>query len=74
VIHSFAVPEMRVKHDAVPGIDAAVWFIPTRLGDYEIVCSQLCGLAHYRMRGGVSVKSPDDYQAFLSEEARLRAR
>jgi len=70
VIHSFGLFEMRVKQDAVPGMDFPVWFIPNRVGEYEIACSQLCGLGHYRMRGFVSVKTAADYQAFLDEEAR----
>jgi cytochrome c oxidase subunit 2 len=70
VIHSFALYEMRVKQDAVPGLDIPVWFIPNRVGDYEIACSQLCGLGHYRMRGFVNIKSAADYQAFLAEEAK----
>ena len=70
VIHSFGLFEMRVKQDAVPGLDIPVWFIPNRIGDYEIACSQLCGLGHYRMRGFVNVKSDADYQAFLAEEAK----
>jgi len=69
VIHSFGLYEMRVKQDAVPGLDMPVWFIPNRIGDYEITCSQLCGLGHYRMRGFVNVKSQADYQAFLAENA-----
>ena len=44
VIHSFGLLEMRVKQDAIPGLDIPVWFIPNRIGDYEIACSQLCGL------------------------------
>jgi len=71
VIHSFGLFEMRVKQDAVPGLDIPVWFIPNRLGDYEIACSQLCGLGHYRMRGFMSIKSAADYQAWLAEEAKL---
>ena len=70
VIHSFGLYEMRVKQDAVPGLDIPVWFIPNRIGDYEIVCSQLCGLGHYRMRGFINIKSQADYQAFLAEEAK----
>ena len=82
VIHSFGLYEMRVKQDAVPGLDIPVWFIPSvttdemrqRTGkadfDYEITCSQLCGLGHYRMRGFVNIKSDADYQAFLAEEAK----
>ncbi|HKT80383.1 MAG TPA: hypothetical protein VJP86_09185 [Vicinamibacterales bacterium] len=69
VIHSFGLPEMRVKQDAVPGLDIPVWFTPNRIGDYEIACSQLCGLGHFRMRGFVNIKSEADYQAFLDQEA-----
>ncbi len=69
VIHSFGLFEMRVKQDAVPGLDIPVWFIPNRIGDYEIACSQLCGLGHYRMRGFVNIKSQADYEKFLAEEA-----
>jgi cytochrome c oxidase subunit 2 len=71
VIHSFGLFEMRVKQDAVPGLDIPVWFIPNRIGDYEIACSQLCGLGHYRMRGFLNVKSDADYRAFLEEESKL---
>lgn len=71
VIHSFGLFEMRVKQDAVPGLDIPVWFIPNRIGDYEINCSQLCGLGHYRMRGFLSIKSDADYRAFLAQEAKL---
>jgi cytochrome c oxidase subunit II len=70
VIHSFGLYEMRVKQDAVPGLDIPVWFVPTRTGDYEIVCSQLCGLGHYRMRGFLNIKSQADFQAFLDQEAK----
>jgi cytochrome c oxidase subunit 2 len=70
VIHSFGLNEMRVKQDAVPGLDIPVWFIPNRIGDYEISCSQLCGLGHYRMRGFVNIKSQADYEAFLAGEAK----
>lgn len=72
VIHSFGVYELRVKQDAVPGMEFPVWFIPSRVGEYEITCSQLCGLGHYRMRGFVNVKSEADFKAFLDEEAKNR--
>jgi cytochrome c oxidase subunit 2 len=74
VIHSFGVYELRVKQDAIPGMDIPVWFIPNRVGDYEIACSQLCGLGHYRMRGFINIKSAADYQAFLTQEARSLAK
>ena len=66
VIHSFGLYEMRVKQDAVPGLDIPVWFIPNRIGDYEITCSQLCGLGHYRMRGFVNIRSQADFEKFLA--------
>lgn len=65
VIHSFGVPAMRVKQDAIPGMMIPVWFTPTRLGEYEIACSQLCGLGHYRMRGILRVVTQEDYRAWL---------
>jgi cytochrome c oxidase subunit 2 len=70
VIHSFGLFEMRVKQDAIPGLDIPVWFIPNRIGDYEISCSQLCGLGHYRMRGFLNIKSDADYRKFLTDEAK----
>jgi cytochrome c oxidase subunit 2 len=66
VIHSFGVYELRVKQDAIPGLEVPVWFIPTRIGQYDITCSQLCGLGHYRMRGFLNVQSAADFQAFLA--------
>jgi cytochrome c oxidase subunit II len=70
VIHSFGSPQMRVKQDAVPGLSIPVWFVPNKVGDYEIACSQLCGLGHYRMRAFLNIRSQADYDAFLAEEAK----
>src|SRR5207249_2959964 len=67
VIHSFGLYEMRVKQDAIPGMQIPVWFVPTRLGEYEIACSQLCGLGHFRMRGFVTVQTADDFQKWLAD-------
>src|SRR5262249_9441207 len=50
VIHSFFLPNFRVKQDAVPGMGIEVWFTPTVAGEYEIACAELCGLGHYRMK------------------------
>lgn len=72
VIHSFGLFEMRVKQDAIPGMEIPVWFIPSVEGQYEIACSQLCGLGHFRMRGFVTVTSEQAYQTFLTEEAALQ--
>jgi len=72
VIHSFGVPAMRVKQDAIPGLLAPVWFTPTREGVFEIACSQLCGLGHYKMRGEITVESEAAFRKFLAEEAALQ--
>jgi len=68
VIHSFGLYEMRVKQDAVPGLNIPVWFIPNRVGEYEITCSQLCGLGHYRMRGFVTIQSEADYRSWMADQ------
>lgn len=73
VVHSFALPQMRVKQDAIPGIAQPVWFTPTRTGQWEIPCSQLCGLGHYRMRGFYTVQTQAEFDAWLAEEAALLA-
>ena len=73
VIHSMGIAEMRVKQDAVPGIEIPVWWVPNLIGDFEVNCSQLCGLGHYRMRGFVSIMTQADYDAWLAEEAALIA-
>jgi len=70
VIHSFGVYELRVKQDAVPGLEMPVWFVPTLAGQYEITCSQLCGLGHYRMRGFVNVQSAADYDKWMADQVK----
>ena len=69
VIHSFALPQMRVKQDAIPGVEQRVWFTPTKTGEWEIACSQLCGLGHYRMRGFYTIQSQTDFDAWLKGQA-----
>src|SRR5689334_21530632 len=68
VIHSFGLYEMRVKQDAIPGMSIPVWFIPNRIGEYEIACSQLCGLGHFRMRGFVTIQSQADFTKWFDEQ------
>jgi cytochrome c oxidase subunit 2 len=75
MVHSFALPQMRVKQDAVPGISQPVWFTPTQTGEWEIACSQLCGLGHYRMKGFYTIQTDADFRAWLaSETAALTSR
>ena len=70
VIHSFGLYEMRVKQDAIPGMQIPVWFVPTRVGEYEITCSQLCGLGHYRMRGFVNIQTADAFKSWMADQAK----
>lgn len=73
VIHSFTLNEMRVKQDANPGMTSRVWFTPITTGAWEIACSQLCGLGHYRMRGEYHVVDQAGWDRWLADEvARLR--
>ena len=72
VIHSFFIPEFRIKQDALPGMKIPVWFEPTQTGKFELVCAQLCGSAHYRMRADVIVHSPEDYAVWLQEQVQLK--
>ncbi len=84
VLHSFSLPEMRVKQDAVPGMQIPIYFTPTMTSKefldnikgtardgkgYEIACAQLCGNSHYRMRGFMTIHTEDDYNNWLLEEA-----
>lgn len=66
VIHSFFIPNMRFKQDAVPGLAIHEHFTPITIGDYEIACSQLCGLGHYKMHGMLKVVSQPDFDKWLA--------
>lgn len=69
VVHNFFVRELRLQQDAVPGMVISVHFTAERTGQYEIVCTQLCGLGHYKMRSFLSVVSASDYRDFLDRQA-----
>jgi cytochrome c oxidase subunit 2 len=80
VIHSFFIPEMRIKQDAIPGLQFPLWFEPTvttaemqeikgKEGfTYEIGCAQLCGIGHYRMKGFTTVHTQEEYDAWMAEQ------
>jgi cytochrome c oxidase subunit II len=82
VIHSFALQEMRVKQDAVPGNIIPLWFEPTVTTDemrkrkgqadwnYQISCAQLCGLGHYRMVGYVTIDTPEQFASWMDEQVK----
>jgi cytochrome c oxidase subunit II len=66
VIHSFFVPQMRFKQDAVPGLAIHMHFTPIETGEYEILCAELCGLGHYKMHGIVKVVTQEEFDKWLA--------
>jgi len=68
VLHDFAVPQFRVKMDLVPGMVTYVWLTPTRTGKFDVLCMELCGIAHYTMRGYVVVDQPQDFNQWLAAQ------
>jgi len=65
VIHSFYIPNFRVKQDATPGMVNAMWFQALETGEFEIACAELCGNSHYKMKGYLTVDSQEDYENWL---------
>lgn len=65
VQHSFFIPELRVKQDAVPGQVIPIWFEANRVGEYDLTCAELCGWGHYKMRGRVVAHSKSEFNAYL---------
>ena len=66
VLHNFTVAQFRVKMDMVPGMVSYMWFTPTKEGRYEVLCEELCGIAHHTMRSAVIVESQDEYDTWLA--------
>ena len=73
VIHSFFVPQFRMKQDAVPGREIVQWFEVTKTGKYELPCAELCGFGHSGMRGWIYVHTPDEYAMWAAENLRAEA-
>ncbi len=68
VIHSFYLPNFRLRQDIVPGREILAWFEATKPGKYEMPCSQLCGFGHSGMKGWLYVDTPEDYAKWLKEK------
>lgn len=68
VLHSFFLPNMRMKQDVVPGMDQSMWFRATETGEFDIVCAELCGWGHYKMKGRLTVQSRDAFDKWLAEQ------
>ena len=77
VLHNFSMAQIRVKMDFVPGMVTHFWFTPTRTGDFDLLCEELCGIGHFAMRGRMVVEEEGPYQAWLAQQptfAQLAAR
>lgn len=68
VIHGFSVPELRLKQNAVPGESIHIHFTPTTPGTYAILCTQLCGLGHYRMNANLRILKLDEFRTWLADK------
>jgi cytochrome c oxidase subunit 2 len=68
VLHSFFLPHMRVKQDVVPGMKQYVWFRANKAGVYDVVCAELCGWGHYKMRGRLTIEPRDQFDRWLSSQ------
>jgi cytochrome c oxidase subunit 2 len=74
VLHSFFLPNLRLKQDVVPGMKQHVWFKANRSGVFDIVCAELCGWGHYKMRGRLTVESRDEFNRWLDLQSREQNR
>ena len=68
VLHNWYVPQFRAKMDAVPGVVTFYWFEPNKVGEYEFLCAEYCGVGHYAMRGTVIVQDEQNYNQWLNEQ------
>ncbi len=73
VIHSFFLPNLRLKQDAVPGRTILVWFEATKPGKYELPCAELCGFGHSGMKGWLYVHTPEEYAKWAAENLAAKA-
>ncbi len=73
VIHSFSLPNFRVKQDAIPGMINRLWFAAKETGTFDIACAQHCGVHHYKMRGQLMVLSESDFKAWAQNASALSA-
>jgi len=69
VLHDFTVPQFRVKMDMVPGMITYLWFTPTKAGTYDILCEELCGVAHFAMRGKVIVDEENAFAKWFASQS-----
>lgn len=69
VIHAFFLPTHRMQQDVVPGMTVEIWFTPNKIGDFEILCSQLCGMGHFRMKAMMNVLSKEAFEEWQKQNS-----
>jgi cytochrome c oxidase subunit 2 len=69
VIHSFYLPNFRIKQDATPGMITALWWQATKTGVFDIACAELCGNSHYKMKGYLTVETDEEFREWLTENS-----
>jgi cytochrome c oxidase subunit 2 len=69
VLHSFFLPNIRMKQDVVPGMEQYMWFKARETGEFDIVCAELCGWGHYKMKGRVTFESREDFDKWLKQKS-----
>lgn len=69
VLHSFFIPDLRIKQDAVPGLVIPVWFEASRKNKHDLICAELCGWGHYKMKGQISAESDQEFDLYLKDLA-----
>ena len=67
VLHAFWLPEFRIKQDVIPGRESQLTFTPTKVGQYPVICAELCGAYHGGMKTTLTVHSAEDYQQWLQD-------
>ncbi len=69
VLHDFSVPVFRLKHDAIPGRVITGWFKPTKTGEYDIQCAEMCGIGHGIMGARIFIETPEEHAAWMTEHS-----
>ena len=74
VIHSFYLPNLRIKQDAMPGMINRLWFVATETGEFDIGCAQHCGVHHYKMKGQLTILTPEEYRSWHDKMSGIAVR
>ena len=72
VLHNFSVPVFRLKQDAIPGRVITGWFTPTKTGEWDIQCAEICGVGHGLMGARIHIETPEQHAAWMAEQSPLQ--